>query len=412
MMKKQSKTARILAIIMVCLLLLPVLGDKADAASKSEISDLENQKAGIGEKKRETKEKLDSLQMEQDSAIEQKTMLDEQCELTRQKIEIITEQIDIHKLIIETKVRELEAAIIAEEKQFERYTTRIRAMEENGIAGYIEVIFKATSFADFLGRLDMIAEVIEYDRTLKEELTIAKEHVSAVKTSYEDALAESESTRNELEQCEMELEAELEIACALVQQLEEEIYADLQKYNTMIATEYALQIKIDSLSVELQRQEDEARKAAEANGQTYNPSTAVGASGSLMWPVPSDNRVSSLYGMRFHPVLQVNRPHNGIDVCGASGASIVAADGGTVAVATYDKGFGNYVVLNHGNGNTTLYAHMSSTAVSVGDSVSQGQTIGYVGSTGLSTGPHLHFEVRVGGALANPLDHLSNYRIV
>jgi murein DD-endopeptidase MepM/ murein hydrolase activator NlpD len=133
----------------------------------------------------------------------------------------------------------------------------------------------------------------------------------------------------------------------------------------------------------------------------------ITGSGILCWPVPSCTTITSDYGDRFHPIDKVYKMHYGIDIGGSYGAEIVAADSGTVTTSTNSGGYGNYVVINHGNGMTTLYAHMSSRAVSSGNVVSRGQVIGYIGSTGASTGPHLHFEVSVNGSRTDPKPYFS-----
>ena len=152
---------------------------------------------------------------------------------------------------------------------------------------------------------------------------------------------------------------------------------------------------------ELLRQEEQNKK----NDPSYDPGKVNGATGSMMWPCPSCHTITSPFGWRYHPIYQTQKYHSGVDIGASYGATIVAADGGTIITAGSVSGYGNCVVINHGNGITTLYGHMSSIAVSVGQKVSKGQTIGYVGSTGNSTGPHLHWEVTVNGVRQNPLNY-------
>ena len=152
---------------------------------------------------------------------------------------------------------------------------------------------------------------------------------------------------------------------------------------------------------------EELRKQEEAARQQPNPGGGpIYGSGSYIWPVDSTT-ISSDYGYRIHPIFNTERFHAGVDINANSGDPIYAADSGTVAIATYSSSYGYYVVINHGGGNSTLYAHMSSMAVSAGDTVTQGQVIGYVGSTGWSTGPHLHFETRSGGSTVDPMTYFS-----
>ena len=152
---------------------------------------------------------------------------------------------------------------------------------------------------------------------------------------------------------------------------------------------------------DLRRQEEANKK----NDPSYDAGKDNGATGSMMWPCPSCHTITSEFGWRYHPIYHTQKYHSGVDIGASYGASIVAADGGTVITAGAVSGYGNCVVINHGNGITTLYGHMSSIAVSSGQKVSKGQTIGYVGSTGNSTGPHLHWEVTVNGVRQNPLNY-------
>ena len=164
---------------------------------------------------------------------------------------------------------------------------------------------------------------------------------------------------------------------------------------------------------ELKRQEEEARRQQQLQQQQGNSSTGTTtpvvkpAVGNFIWPYPQNNYVHSGYGMRFHPIFQENRMHYGIDIGGTAGQNIVAIAAGTVSVATSNSSYGNYVMINHGNGTASLYAHMSSLAVKAGETVTQGQVIGYCGSSGWSTGPHLHFEIRVNGSTTDPLAYYS-----
>ena len=162
-----------------------------------------------------------------------------------------------------------------------------------------------------------------------------------------------------------------------------------------------VQSQIDKQVEDLRRQEEANKK----NDPSYDAGKDNGATGSMMWPCPSCHTITSEFGWRYHPIYHTQKYHSGVDIGASYGASIVAADGGTVITAGAVSGYGNCVVINHGNGITTLYGHMSSIAVSSGQKVSKGQTIGYVGSTGNSTGPHLHWEVTVNGVRQNPLNY-------
>ena len=412
MLKKQKLYVSILCGLLVLLFVVPILMQiigfvTVGAVSQSEIDNLKNQKLEVAAKKEAIQGDIDVLVEEQASVMEQKEALDLQNELTRQEIEIINEEIDLFILAIEAKEIELEAAVDTEETQKTRFRTRVRAMEETGVVDYLSCLFKATSFSELLTRINEISMVLEYDKTLEDEYIKARENVEVLKSEYEGIKEEQEIVFQELEAKKAQLEADIETANVLIQQLEEEIKTNKEKYLEVLAQEKAFQAEINNKIAELQRQEEEAKKAAEADGGTYTG--PEGSTGVYRWPIPGKTP-GSAFGWRMHPIAQEMRFHAGEDIAANSGTSILAADGGTVATAAYSSSYGNYVMINHGGGRVTLYAHMSSMAVSFGQSVTKGQVIGYVGSTGLSTGPHLHFEVRVNGAATDPKQYFGgNY---
>ena len=225
--------------------------------------------------------------------------------------------------------------------------------------------------------------------------------VEDAKQELEDARTEQEEKKAELEEEKAALEQKIADAAALIADLQSDIEAYKKAYDEFEAAEKAVQAQIDQQVAELKRQEEQQQQ----QDPSYDPGAANGATGSMMWPCPSCHYVTSPFGWRYHPIYHENRYHSGVDIGASYGATIVAADGGTVITAGSVSGYGNCVVINHGNGLTTLYGHMSSIAVSVGQRVSKGQTIGYVGSTGNSNGPHLHWEVAVNGQRVNPLNY-------
>lgn len=409
MMKKRKIYVSILCALLAMMMLLPIIINivgyaSAGAVTQSEIDALEAQKSDLSDQKEALQGDINTLISDQAAVIEQKEALDLQNELTRQEIEIINEQIDLYAAMIENKAAELEEAISAEDVQKERYRTRMRSMEENGIANYLSCLFQATSFSDLLTRWNEISLVLEYDKTLEDDYIAAREHVEEVKAEYEEAKVVEEKVRVELEAKKAELEEDIEAASAMIDKLEEDIEAARVAYAQAEAAEKALQADIEAKIADLQRQEEAAKAAAAASGESYTGN--ITSTGSYIWPLPGHSP-GSAYGWRVHPIFGDNRFHAGEDIGAPTGTAILAADGGTVATAVYSSSYGNYVMINHGEGRVTLYAHMSSMAVSVGQTVSQGDVIGYVGSTGWSTGPHLHFEVRVNGSTTDPKQYFS-----
>jgi len=417
---KNKKFVSLVCIILAALMLFGVLftalgSITASAVSQSEIDALEEKRDEIREKQKDLSEQIDALESEMASVIEQKTALDEQNELNRQDIELINQQIELYEGLVEEKAVELEEALAAEQQQYESYRARVRAMEENDTWNYIAILFKAKSLASFLSMLDDIFEIMTYDKAVEEDYIAAREKVEEVKAEYEAVQAEMEVKKDELLLEKERLEEQIEYAFALIAALEEDIEAYKLAYSENEELEDEVQSEIDRLTKQLQ-DEEAARKAAEMAAQakpntntTGGGSTAAGtnANGYYYWPTQSCTYITSCFGYRVHPIFGTTKYHAGVDIAAGAGATISAAAAGTVTIAEYSSSYGNYVVIYHPNGSTTLYAHMSQMAVSVGQSVSKGQTIGYVGSTGWSTGPHLHFEIRVNGSCVDPLQYYS-----
>ncbi|MGI6028810.1 MAG: murein hydrolase activator EnvC family protein [Candidatus Heteroscillospira sp.] len=387
-----NRKIRVFCLLLVLTMAFSAMG--AQGVSRSEIDALERQKDAIADKKAEAQEALDALKSEQSGYIEQKAALDEQNTLAIQEIELINEQIEIYDELIDEKEEELDEAIEREEYQKERFRARMRAMEENGDMGYIAFVFQASSFGDLLTRMDNISEIMDSDKALEEKYIAARENVEVVKAEYEAVQAEQLQTRDELEERKAELEEKIAEALAIITELEGDIDEYRKTLDENEAMEAQLQERIDDMIAELEKQQQAAGGGS------------ISGTGSYIWPLPGYSP-GSAYGWRMHPILHEMRFHAGEDVGAPSGTPILAADSGTVILAGENGGYGNCVMVSHGGGRVTLYAHMSSIAVSYGQSVSQGQTLGYVGSTGLSTGPHLHFEVRVNGANTDPKSYFN-----
>ena len=413
----------LLAVLMILSVLAYVISAYANAVTQQQIQTLKDQKAEITQKKNEVSVRIAGLQQQQASVLEQKAALDEQNELTRQEIDLINHQIELYESMIKTKEAELDRAVEAEETQMLAYRTHMRAMEENGLISYIEILFQSKSFADLLSRLSDISDIMNADKRLEEECVSARERVQTVKAEYEGTKAEYEASKVELLEIKRQLEADVEAAYKRIADLDADIGAAYEEYTANEKAEAEFQAEIDELMEKLRQQEEEERRRREEalrlqqqqQQQTGSstvtvpaaPTVVTAAVGNFIWPYPQNNYVSSGDGMRFHPIFKENRMHSGVDIGGSSGQQIVAIAAGTVSVATNNSSYGNYVMINHGNGTASLYAHMESLNVSAGQTVTQGQTVGYCGSTGWATGPHLHFEIRVNGATTDPLAYYS-----
>ena len=412
-MKKKKRTfiAALMTFVMVFSLALGALPIQARAVTQSEIDALKEERDKIAQQKAAQQAIVDDLEAQHASVLERKLAMDERNAYTLEQMELNKQEIVLYDQMIEEKAQEVVEAKRLEDEQLERYRTRVRSMEENGNYGFLALILKATDLGEFLTAIDDIGEIMESDRQLEDEYIAAREHTEQVKADYEAYKAELEAKQETLRAEQIELQKQIDEATGLIAQLMEDIEGNSEELAKLQEAQDATQKEIDEMVAELERQrreEEERRRQEEAannpggSGGGGGGGTATGT-GSFGWPVPSCTYITSKFGPRYHPVTGAYQStHTGLDIGASHGATIVASDGGTVTTAGEKGGYGNCVMIDHGNGYYTLYGHMSSIAVSVGQSVSKGDTIGYVGSTGVSTGPHCHFEIRVNGVCTDP----------
>ena len=424
-----SVIAIIMAVLMLMTLIVSVIPVSAFAeVTQADIDEAQRKKDELVAQRQASQEKIDKLKEQQASVLEQKAALDERNEYAKQQLALVQEQIDMYSEMIAEKKKEVEAAKNREEEQLERYRTRVRAMEENGGYNILTLVFNAESFTALLTSLDDIGEIMESDRRLEDEYIAARQEHERVQAEYEEEKAGLEAKQAELEEEKVELEGLLAEADQLLKELEKDIEKAIREYEIAEAARAAAAAELSNLVAELNRQNQEIANAnnnnnANAGGNTGSTggntgntgssgngglisagSEGVQGTGSLVWPVPCSHTVTSRFGPRTHPITGKYTNHNGMDIdgYGHDGYPIVACDAGVVVAAKWSDSYGNYVMIDHGNGMQTLYAHMSGMAVKYGDTVTQGQTIGYLGSTGWSTGTHCHLEVYVNGSRTDP----------
>lgn len=286
---------------------------------------------------------------------------------------------------IEQKDAELAAAHALSSQQYESYKDRVKLIVEKGPITYLEVIINANSLEDFFTRMDVVEQIAAYDNTLLTELKESEKLIETLKQEIEDERARVMVIMEDSLAKKRELAAKQAASQAILDELassDKEITKEMKEAK---AAEQAAQAEIARL--------------VSGDGSRY-----VG--GKFLWPTTNSYTITSPYSMRVHPTLGVYKQHTGIDIGAAYGTTVLAAAEGTVIIAGWNKAWGNYVVINHGGGVTTLYAHNSSLLVSKGQYVTRGQGIAKVGSTGYSTGPHIHFEVQVNGNPVNPMAYL------
>ena len=395
-MKKHGKlrvASAALAVTLTAAALLPGLsGTDVFAVTQSQIDALEQQQEELQAKREEMEAGLAQLDGEHATLLEQKTALDEQNEVYRQEIELIQEQVDLYTSLVEQKAQEVELATQAESDQLATYRRHVRAMEENGSYTYLSLLFGSQSLGELLSNLDMIGEIMEADQRSYDEYVAARENSERIQAEYESMLTDLDAKQAELEDEQAALKEQITHAQQLIVELEAQIETDREAYEAELAREAELESQIQDMIAELERQE---------------AANSITSTGTYIWPLPGYSP-GSAYGWRIHPIWGDMRFHAGEDIGAPSGTPILAADSGVATVIPNNgNGYGNYIMINHGGGRVTLYAHMSAFAVSNGATVTQGQVIGYVGSTGNSTGPHLHFEVRVNGATTDPKSYFS-----
>ena len=400
MLKKKCKKlfAFALAMVMTLSVMFSLMSVSAFAVTQSEIDALKSQRSELRDQKSGVQSTINSLQGQQSDQIALKNALDEKNAITVKQILNLTEQIDLHTTLIEQKTVEVEEAQKVADEQLEKYKVRVRAMEESGRYNYFEVLFGANSIGEFLSLIDDIGDIMKSDKELEDSYRQSVTDLETVKSEYEQAKSEMEDSKTELEALKVQQEKDIAQADAVIATLQGQISSNSGMLSQLTAQEQQLNKDIQNKVNELNRQNEQNKPQPNPGGG----GSPVGT-GNLVWPSYC-TYITSRQGPRTHPVTGEYKNHGGTDIGASYGSAIYAADSGTVVRSSdgWNGGWGNYVMIDHGNGMQTLYAHMSSRAVSVGQTVSRGQTIGYVGSTGMSTGPHLHFEMYVNGSRIDP----------
>ena len=418
-MKNLKKTLR----SVVCALLAAVVfaaSLPAYAVSQSEIDELQKKLDALEQQAQEQQDVINDLTNQKARFITRKLALDGKIEINRQMIELIGEQIKIYDEIIAEKQAELDKALEKETAQTELLRSRIRAMEENSSYSYASFIFDSSSVTELLSRIGDVNDIMHYDKALEEEYMAAREDVESIKKSYEEVRHEQELLQKELDTKQAELDAQVEAAYTMIADIET-LSDDAQAEYDAIAEEEAKAEETLQEAIRKRAAEEAAKNAANNANSGGNSGGSGGNSGgggssgggsatslsNLQWPVPSCTLITSRFGYRVAPTTGASTYHGGLDIGAGMGASIVAAGAGDVIYAGDNGGYGNCVMIDHGNGVVTVYAHMSSIGVSYGQYVTAGQYVGAVGSTGVSTGPHCHFEIRINGAQTDPAAYFS-----
>ena len=374
----------------------------------TELQKLREEQSGIQKKRTALSAEIAENKKQTQSVVEQKSDIDRQIELSNETIDNYNAQIQQYSLLIAEKQKELDEAELHETQLQEQYKARLRSMEETGTVSYWSILFKASSFSDLLDRVDMIHEIAKSYQLMMKKLSEATEAVQQSREELEQEQQQMQTDRDELAAQEAKLEMQRAEADALLLQIAEECEKMTAEYQGYLAQEDALSKQVAKAEKDYYQAlaKEEAARLAELNKQNNYVPANKDSSG-FLYPLPYRVAITDSYGYRTHPVTGKKTTwHNGVDLAAGAGTAIYATKSGTVTTALRSDIWGNYVVINHGDGFSSLYAHMQGLIVKAGDYVKQGQTIGYVGSTGLSTGPHLHFTIYYNGADVNPMSYI------
>jgi murein DD-endopeptidase MepM/ murein hydrolase activator NlpD len=356
---------------------LPVYGD--------ELEETRQQLEAISRSINATQDKVSSVKKQEKSIMGQIQSLEKDIIQTENQITSTEDRITFLQESITATETDIEEAEQNLQEKSDLLSSRLVVLHEEGEVSYLEVLLSSTDFKDFLTRYEMVNSIIEQDVDLiasinqeKQDLEMKKSDLEVKKKELESALKQQEAMREQLDGQKQE---------------KKQILGSVQQERA--AYEKAL--------AEL---EENSRQLEALIRKLQGGSTEALGTGVYTWPTPGYTSITSPYGMRYHPILKQRKMHTGVDIRAPMGATIVAADSGKVIHAGWMGGYGQVIVIDHGNGVSTLYAHQSAFLVGNGETVSKGQAIGKVGSTGWSTGPHLHFEVRINGSYTDPMPYI------
>lgn len=374
---------RILALLIALILALPFCVDFNDASFvyAASVQDKINQ---ASKQKQEALDKIKQAEKQKDDILAESDELEREIDIIQTEIYAIDDIIadaDAKILEKEEEIAKIQGDI---DIQDEKFKETLRAMDENSTVSYIDLIFSSKNLSELLINIETINEITAYDMAIIDEMTRLKTEVEGKKAEIEAQKTEQEEARSIATEKQNQLSAKIKEKENLAKALEK----DIKKYTQVY---------------------EDARRQEESLKGSLNYSSKSSqylGSGKFCWPAPSYTRISSPYGWRNHPIFKTNKFHSGVDLAAPGGSNILAAETGKVISAGWNGGYGNCLVVDHGGGVSTLYAHASKLCVSKGDHVTKGQVIAKVGTTGNSTGNHLHFEVLIGGKTTDPMAYI------
>ena len=390
---KHAKFRRILSVLLALTLVAGLwygAPETASAITQEEIDDMKDNLEQTREQIQNMKDQLKQIEGDKAQALEELRLLNEQIALLTDQIENTDQVIAEYDALIAIKVDEITVIEEKEARQYELFCKQVRSMEEQGSVSYLSILFDCADFSELLDRAMMISEIMDYNNDIINMLLATRDQLSAAKAELEGERADQQALRDQQALSKAELQVQLAAASSLAQKLinEEKGYEAAVK-------------ELEEADKQIQKEIKEAEEEMERQKLMEND---------WYWPVPGYYTLTSGFGWRTHPIYGTRKYHNGTDIGGVNiyGKAIGAVKSGIVTTSGWHINYGNYVIVTHGGGYQSLYAHMSKRAVSKGEQVKQGQTLGYVGSTGLSTGPHLHLEIWVNGERTDSEQYFPN----
>ena len=389
---------KILIMMISAIVTLTTVFSTIEAGAKTE-SELKGEQKAIESSIEEKKNNIDAARQElSETQGKRKELEAELASLNEQvnklKSNIDTIQAEVNKILEQSKKtkEEIEEAELKIEENYKLIGDVMKISYEQQAGGYLQLLLEASSFPNFIRRLEMITSITKQNDKIIKETT--------------DLQIELEKKQKQLDEERTVMEEKQDVLFEEKAKVDELVIDQQGKVDELIAIQNSLKEKIELNNEQIAALEKESKNIESEINKLTAGSNGSYEGGALGWPVPGYNTISSYFGYRIHPITGVSKLHAGMDVAAPAGATVVAAASGTVIVATYSESYGNYVIIDHGGGLTTLYAHNTSLTVSAGQTVKKGDKIATVGTTGYSTGNHLHFEVRKNGTPVDPMGYL------
>ena len=394
-----KKVYSVIAIIIIALMVLGLFSGiilaGTTANAEGSVDSMQRQLDELAQKKEKLENELNVISEKKETELKKKSIIDEQINATYSEIDVLDQMISTLDSKLDAAEQELELAQQKLDENIELSKQRIRSSYEQGDASILEIIAQSKSLHDLIARVEIIGNITKKDNDVISSVKESRDTIAAKRAEIKEDKEQNEKAASQLESKKQQLEKK--------QNVSEQLIDDM---NSSEESKKRAILEAEAAEAELQNE----IRAALSSSSSSSDGTTVVDNGDFRWPLDSKYRnITSKFGYRTHPTTGVYKLHSGCDISssGIYGASIYAAKGGTVIKAGYNTGYGNYVVIDHGDGYATLYGHASSLNVSAGSIVSKGDVIAYVGSTGYSTGPHLHFEIMKNGEYNNPLDYFS-----